>query len=122
MSVLDDVITTAKTVAAGASKKTEELMNFSKLKIASMNTNTDLSKAYQRLGVIMYDAKKNGLEVDEVIDSCTAEIDELRAKLDDLNDKLNEMKRQKVCPRCGTRNNVDQVYCGGCGSKLTDEE
>lgn len=121
MSVLDDVITTAKTVAGQAGKKTEELMTFSKLKIASMNTNADLSKAYQRLGVIVYDAKKNGLVVDEVIDSCMEEIDELRAKLDDLNDKLDEMKKQKVCPHCGTKNNVEQVYCGGCGSKLADE-
>ena len=120
MSVLDDVITTAKTVATEARKKTEELMTFSKLKIAAMNTNADLSKAYQRLGVIVYDAKKGGIKAEEVVASCMEEIDGLRARLEELNEKLNEMKKQKVCPHCGTKNNVEQVYCGGCGHKLAD--
>ena len=96
-------------------------MTFSKLKIAAMNTNSDLSKAYQRLGVIVYDAKKNGLAVEEVTASCMEEIDELRTKLEELNEKLNEMKKQKVCPHCGTKNRPEQAYCGGCGSKLTVE-
>ena len=43
-----------------------------------------------------------------------------RMSLEELNEKLNEMKKQKVCPHCGTKNNVEQVYCGGCGHKLAD--
>lgn len=121
MSVLDDVVGMAKTVAETAGKKTEELMSFSKVKIAAMNTNADLTKAYQRLGVIVFDAKKNKIEIDEVVDSIVDEIDELKIKLDEYNLKIAEMKKQRICTRCGTKNGPDAVFCNGCGAKLEED-
>lgn len=120
MGVLDDVISKAREVADVAGKKSEEIVEFSKLKLNSMGINNDINKAYQRLGVVLYDIRKSDVEGEDIIAACIEEIDMLKMQLEDINQKMNEMRNIKKCTGCHYSNSADAVYCAKCGTRLAD--
>ena len=120
MGVFDDVFSKAKEVADVAGKKSEEIVEFSKLKLNSMGINNDINKAYQRLGVVVYDIKKNNVDGEDIIRACMEEIDMLKVQLDEITLKMNEMRNIKKCSHCSFANATDAVYCAKCGTKLAD--
>ena len=78
MACLEDIVLMAKETFEAAEKKTGEVVAYSKLKLSVANINSDLSKAYRRLGIIVYDMTKNELNEPELVDRCVEEIDLLK--------------------------------------------
>ena len=80
MSRFDDLLLKAKTVANAAGKKTGELVEVSKLKLEAVQINSDIQKAYERLGSVVYEQEKTGADNNDLIALCVSEIDGLLRK------------------------------------------
>ena len=112
MSRFDDLLPKAKTVANAAGKKTGELVEVSKLKLEAVQINSDIQKAYERLGSVVYEQEKTGADNNDLIALCVSEIDGLLVELSDLNAKINEAKNTVKCMSCGAENPEGSLYCG----------
>lgn len=118
MSVVDDILNTAKSVADITAKKAGETVELSKLKMESIKINAQIDKKYNEIGNLVYDASKSGVSHEETIQECISEIDALVAKIGKINAQINEVKRTVTCPNCLYTNPDDAVYCAKCGVKL----
>ena len=120
MSFLDDVISTTKTVAASAGKKTDEAVQFSKLKIKAAQLNSDIKSKFEKLGSTIYQMAKSDDKNNEEFDALIAEIDECYTKLEEVEAKLDALKEQVTCPGCGAKTKNDNAFCPKCGAKLPE--
>lgn len=118
MSVVDDILNTAKSVADITAKKAGETVELSKLKMESIKMNAQIDKKYNEIGNLVYDAAKSGVSHEESIAECISEIDALVARIGRINAQINEVKRTVTCPNCLYTNPDDAVYCAKCGIKL----
>ena len=121
MNGFDEFLYKAKTLATAAGKKTGEVVEVSKLKLQAVQINSDIQKAYERLGSIQYEHEKTGADNSDLVKVCISEIDALLAELSDLNDRISTAKSTTRCPNCGATNPEDAVFCSRCGSNLIGE-
>ena len=122
MGFLDDVINTTKSVAATAGKKTDEAVQYSKLKIKTAQLNSDIKNKFEKLGALIYQMAKTDEKGNEEFDLLIGEIDDCYMLLDDIEAKLNELKKEVVCPGCGAKTKNDNAFCPKCGAKLPVKE
>ena len=80
-SLLDKAIS----VANVAGKKTEEMVEASKLKIQEVSVNADLANCYEKIGSLVYSSKKFGADNEQ-------EIAQLRRALDRFNRELHDVR------------------------------
>lgn len=116
--MFDDLVLKAKDLADAASKKTGEIYEISKYKCECIKLNGELKKLYEQLGSSVYSMVKNNYDNEELVHSLTEEIDERLARLKEINAILSERKDFLVCPACNSKNPLDSIYCGRCGSRL----
>ncbi len=121
MDILDNVLEKAKAIANMASKKTGKVVEISKIKLDSLQTNSEIKACYEKLGNAVYSMAKADYENPELIANIIEEIDELIEHLDDNQDKISNIKAYRTCECCDNRNPLDATYCSKCGNKLEDE-
>lgn len=112
----------AKDVANLAGKKTEEVVETSKLKLQSFSINSDIQDAYEKIGGLVYRARKTGVNNEEEIAASIAEIDELLSALNDLESKIAEIKKVKKCPNCGANCSSESHFCSRCGMVIDKQD
>lgn len=126
MNDFNAILGKMKNWANAAGKKTEEVVEASKLKLQIVSLNGEISKAYEALGKLVFHAAKNNETVGEDMDEAMDKIDELLEKLAELEGKVGEIKKEKVCGNCGATCPVDAQFCSRCGVILSvvnnDEE
>ena len=120
--MIEDIFGKAKQAATAAGKKTEELVEISKLKLSAMQVNTDIKALYEKLGSAVYSMQKAHYENPELMASLVEDIDEKRGELKKIRDKIAVLQKAKECPCCQTKNSRDAYYCQKCGSKLPVQE
>ena len=120
--MIEDIFGKAKKAANAAGKKTEKLVELSKLKLAAMQVNTDIKALYEKLGGAVYSMQKAHYENPELVDSLVEDIDEKRTELKEIHDKIAVLQKAKECDCCHTKNPKDACYCLKCGSKLPSGE
>ena len=118
MSMVNDIWSTAKSVANITAKKAGETVELSRLKMESIKMNAQIDRKYNEIGNLVYDTAKSGIEHEESIKECISEIDTLIAKINEINAQINEVRRTVTCPNCLYSNPDDAVYCAKCGIKL----
>ena len=118
MSMMDDILNTAKSVANITAKKAGETVELSRLKMESIKMNAQIDKKYNEIGNLVYDAAKSGVSHEDSIAECISEIDTLVAKIGQINAQINEVRRTVTCPNCLYTNPDDAIYCAKCGIKL----
>lgn len=96
-SLLDKAIS----VANVAGKKTEEMVEASKLKIQEVSVNADLANCYEKIGSLVYSSKKFGADNEQEIAQLIAQADELLEQLAQLQAKREEIRKVRKCPNCG---------------------
>lgn len=113
---MERIIEEIKSTAGKVVKKSGELVELSKIKLAISTTNAEISANYKLLGELVYLGQKEEAEADsEKIAETIEKIDALCEKLSSLEATLAELKNEKICPNCGKSNPLDQRYCGNCG-------
>lgn len=119
MSAFDDLLDKARQVADVAGRKTEEVVEASKNKMQAYKITTNIQRAYEKLGSIVYDSAKYGTDSTQLVESCIAEIDEMLAQLEEVNRKLDASQPGVPCSACGYTNTLGASFCSKCGASLT---
>ncbi len=126
MSILEDVLLNAKSAVDTVGKKAGKVIDASKLTIAAADIKAEISKKYEILGRIVYEAKTTGKCYDKSIEEIVTKINELKAQLASVNEMIASGKKQQKCPACGYYNPKNALYCCKCGTRLpapaADEE
>ena len=117
-NVLDDLINSAKNLVDIAGKKTDNVVEVSKLKYQCVQMSAELKSLYEKLGNAVYTMVKSDFSNKELMDSLIEEIDSLKERIDQVNQEIAKRKNIRVCPGCGSRNEKDACYCNKCGNKL----
>ncbi len=100
-------------------KKTEDVVNVSKMKLDKASLEAKLSKSYEMLGQICYQSVISGEnfeseEVKVLVDDITDNI----AEIEELDIKIQGLKNKKLCPKCHSSIDVNSVFCSNCGEKV----
>ena len=116
-SLLDKAIS----VANVAGKKTEEVVETSKLKLQEVALNADLEDCYEKIGSLVFRSRTAGVDNEEQIAELIAQAQELVSQLTELKLKRAEIKKVKKCPNCGASCEIDSHFCSRCGMVLSEE-
>ena len=115
---MEQIISELKNTAKNAAKKTGELLEVGKLKLACADTKSKINEAYKELGKDLYNAEKEGSEDAEAIKNIIIDIDGLYEKLAEQENQVAQLKKQKKCISCGQMCDDEADFCSKCGSKL----
>lgn len=107
-----------KDTVESAGKKTGEVLEVTKIKMQVAQQRAELSKAYEKLGAMVYDMMKNEEQDSSAVDVCIDEIDFILSKISESESKANELKKVTVCPSCGAEVALDACFCSKCGAKI----
>ncbi|MCL2578823.1 MAG: zinc ribbon domain-containing protein [Oscillospiraceae bacterium] len=120
--LFDDLKGKAKTVYGTASKMTSDAVDIGKVRYQIKQTQWEIEKTYARIGAVVYESKKGGENLDDVIALAIAEVDAHNERLEELERRLRSYKRVDKCPACGKENDVDASFCSRCGATLVREQ
>ena len=118
MNDFNAILSKMKSWANAAGKKTEEVVEASKLKLQIVSLNGEISKAYEELGSLVYHAAKKNETIGEEMDVAMDKIDSLLEKLQELESKVGEIKKVRTCSNCGASCPTDAHFCSRCGMIL----
>ncbi|MBQ9461218.1 MAG: zinc ribbon domain-containing protein [Clostridia bacterium] len=118
MSIMEDVLLNAKSAVDTVGRKAGNVLDKSKLRLASLDIRTELSKKYRMLGRVCYEAQTTGKNYDKNIEKLVTAITELNNELAKINDMLAKSEKKTKCTVCGTYNNQGAVFCSKCGTKI----
>ena len=99
MGIFEDLMAGAKNVVDYAGKKTDDVVELSKLKYQSSQLSNELRSLYEKLGSAVYSMMKSEYDNKELIDSLASEIEEVKNALQEISEKIAEKKRAKALPR-----------------------
>jgi len=116
--LFDELMWKARSAADVASQKTNEVMEFSKLKYQLKQAQWDIEKAYSKLGAFVYESKKSGEDFADLINLATSEIDMLVEKVEELERQILACKKVLKCSSCGKENPRESLFCSRCGANL----
>ncbi len=92
---INEIWEEVKKVAGAAEKKTEEIIDRSKLKLDIMNVKGEIRKKYEKLGKVIYENRCGKVDEEDIISIYISELDELHKKLEKLERKAEENKKEK---------------------------
>ena len=118
---IDNIIEMAKEIAIKTGKKGEQLANLTKLKYKQSTLNSELRKAYEKLGSSVYGMVKADYENSELVAEMVEDIDVIKAKLDAVAEQIADIQNVVICGSCNAKNSSESIYCSICGSKLAKE-
>lgn len=119
MAMFEDVLYRAKSVAVSAGKKTEELVELTKVYAKIGELRREIAALYEGLGRLTYDAQRSGEPIEkDLMEACVDQIDELEKALARAEERVMQVKNAVRCSACGACNANNAAYCNQCGEKL----
>ncbi len=118
MGFFDELLSTTKTVASTAGKKTDEAVKISKLKVKKAQINSDIKTKYEKLGTMVYQMAKADEKDGEAFDAAIADIDASCEALVAIDKQIDELTGVVTCENCGAKTKDENSYCPKCGTKL----
>ena len=92
MSTYDDFFARMKVMASAAGKKAGDAIEISKLKFAEISLQSDIKRAYEKLGSTIYRMMKSDEEDPALIAEMIKSIDELIARKQETAQKSADVK------------------------------
>ncbi|MGL4338195.1 MAG: zinc-ribbon domain-containing protein [Turicibacter sp.] len=120
MTFMDEVQKTANKMAQATMKKSSELFEIGKLKMALNGAEMDLNELYQQIGQIVYAQKVKNMTDSPQIISLIKEITTQINKMKEIETQINAVKGIKICPRCMTEVTPYDKVCPNCLSPQPD--
>jgi len=118
MALWDDLVANAQSAVNTVGKRTNELIDVSKLRLNIAEVGKKITAEYTEIGRLFCEGKKQEADVSTEMEEHLATVEELNAQMDALNERLLELKKTVKCPNCGTENTKDNLFCPKCGAKL----
>lgn len=100
-----------------AAKKSQDLVEISKLNIAISSEDEAIDELYRKIGKKIYKLYENGVKFNSDISDYCSEIKEIKKDVASLKKKITNLKDMKLCSKCGHEINKKALYCDKCGSK-----
>lgn len=122
MANWEDIKKGVSDVAATATKKTSKYAEIAKLKYQIHEVDDYLDGQYEEIGRLYYNQMRHKNDNSDEITKLLLKVDETRKKMNDMTEKLDDIKADKICPKCGSKVNGHDGFCRKCGAKLRDEE
>lgn len=116
MSILDQLDRKITKIGKDAIKKTKDVSESVMVTSLIKEEENKLKEEYQKIGKYFYESLRKSS--DATIESLCQIIDGSKSKLEELNEQLRQLKKLVACPKCGTNNPIDALFCVGCGVKL----
>jgi RNA polymerase subunit RPABC4/transcription elongation factor Spt4 len=120
MPFMDSISKLAKSVGDGAKtavKKSEDMLEISKLNRNIANEEDRIKLAYNEIGKLVFNKFEKGNESDpELLDICN-KIVEIQKGIAAIKQKIVEIKNEKLCQNCGSEMDANEEFCTKCGSK-----
>ena len=122
MYSLNSLLDKAISVANVAGKKTEEVVESSKLKLQEVSIDAQIADCYEQIGSLVYRSRKAGVDNEEEITRLMQEVDQLLEELSQVQCKRAELRKARKCPNCGASCDLDSAYCSRCGMLLQAQD
>lgn len=116
--IFDEVKEKAKSMYGVASKATNEVMDMGKVRYQIKQIQWEIEKTYAKLGSVVYEQRKGGTDLEDVVNLSIAEVDSLNEKLEELEKRLRSYRKAGKCTGCGKENEPDSSFCCRCGKEL----
>ncbi|MBP5304175.1 MAG: hypothetical protein J6Z00_04750 [Clostridia bacterium] len=118
MSTFDEILNKAKQGADIVGRKTSDFVEVTRLRMAVSDVEKEIAETFEGLGRLVYDARKSGEDVDEMITACIENVEDLEEEADMLREQIYAYKNMRKCKECGSVNASDAEFCNKCGAKL----
>lgn len=118
MAKFEDVLNKMKDVAVATGQKASDIAAKTKIKMEISSLQKKQAAAYEGIGRLVYDAQKNGTDIEELKNEAIEAIDELQEEIKALEDKIFELDGAIRCDECGIVNDGDAGFCKKCGKAL----
>jgi len=121
-SHLEDMCdTTRKAMEVGAEKvseATENVVDYTKAKIALLELNSALRRQLMIVGELVYATHTGDPTDSETLEEVLHRIDILKAEIREKEWELASIRGSATCPGCGHANSLEHTYCSNCGKQL----
>ena len=114
MGSFDDIVSGAKSAAETVGRTAGKLVDITKLRLSAADINNEISKRFESLGRVYYNARKNGNDIEILAAECEVSIDALYERLHKIEQKIAELNNKSAC-ECGTYIAPDVKFCPKCG-------
>jgi len=111
-NIINDLKKTFASTASIAVKKSNELLEYSKITLAITGVQNDIEREYSAIGKMIFD-----VSTAEVTEKCTI-IEAKILEIQELREKLAIVKKVKTCPSCHAEVSSCSTFCAKCGEKL----
>ena len=118
MGIFEDVLLNARSAVDTVGKRASKVIDMSKLTLSAADIKSELSKKYEMLGRVSFEAQTTGKDYSKSIADIVAKIINLKAELDSVNEMIANNKSRIKCSACGAYNSKDSVFCNKCGEKI----
>ncbi|MBE7040386.1 MAG: zinc-ribbon domain-containing protein [Ruminococcaceae bacterium] len=119
---MEKILYDLKNTVDGAVKKSGEIIELTKTKMAMTETKNAIREKVIRLGELTYFATKGEDMPEYDAEELIAEIDELKQTLSEQEAKAADLAGKKICPRCKKVMDADFAFCPACGIHMEDDE
>lgn len=107
---------TAKTVT----KKSEELVEITKLNLTIGNEEDKMKKLLLEIGSEFYSRYVDGESYDDYLNGRFAQVKDIETRVLELKEKIKNLKGQKTCDSCQESIKEDVKYCPHCGKPIEE--
>ncbi len=118
MDFLENLKSKVSSTSRGLVKKSNEIVETTKLKAAVSSEMTKIDEIMRHMGEALYVAYKSGEEADFSLEEEFAKLDESYEKVEELQERIRELKGTKTCPNCKKEMERDAVFCSVCGERF----
>ena len=112
----DEIKRSATGVADRAMKKTNEVTNLVKLKLAVKSSEGKLSSVYEEIGRLFYTAERSGEDCTSDIAAFIMKADKLKADIASYTKQIAKLRNIRICESCGNEIDQNVNFCPVCGA------
>ena len=117
MDFIKDITKKVGRTAKTAVKKSNNLLEITKLNMSIGSEEDKIAKIYTQIGKEVYDSFENNAEASEKFNVLCEKISIIKANIERMEKQILRIKNIKMCPECGAQLEITVCYCSGCGTK-----
>lgn len=115
MDVAENVVKATKESANNVAKKSNDILEISKLSISITSERNKIEELYHEIGKSIYTKYSNNVYIDpDIVDICK-DIRESDFKIAVMEDRIADLKNLCKCVNCGESLREDDKFCPSCG-------
>lgn len=121
MDVAENVVKATKESANNVAKKSNDILEISKLNLNIASEKSKVEEAYYEIGKSIYLKYSKNIYIDpEVVDICKS-IRETEFRIAVMEDRISDLKNLCKCDNCGESLKENSNFCPNCGHEQVNK-